>query len=126
MEPCNGNDKKSKNQHNADAACLSGRHGWPPESLQALAKYLELSLDKGKYVVMMRDGLDACSVYVGDPADEEHELTRHETVSAVVADEILELTQVDANRITIGDQAYRFFRRFTYIADTGAVVFTPE
>jgi hypothetical protein len=32
-------------------------------------------------------------------------------------------TQVGVNRITVGDQTYRFFRSFTHIANVGAVVF---
>jgi hypothetical protein len=100
-------------------------YGQTPESLRALTEYLELSLDKGKCVVMMRDGTDVCSVYVGDPAGDEDDLTRHGTISAAVADEILELTQVGVNRMTVGDQTYRFFRSFTHIADIGTVVFTP-
>jgi hypothetical protein len=80
---------------------------------------------QGKCVVMMRDGTDVCSVYVGDPAGEEDDLTRHGTISAAVADEILELTQVGVNRMTVGDQTYRFFRSFTHIADVGAVTFAP-
>ncbi|MBB5441606.1 MULTISPECIES: hypothetical protein [unclassified Paraburkholderia] len=100
-------------------------HGQTPESLRALAEHLELSLDKGKCVVMMRDGSDVCSVYIGDPAGEENDLTRHGTISAAVADEILELTQPGTNQITVGDQSYRFFRSFTHIADVGAVIFAP-
>jgi hypothetical protein len=30
------------------------------------------------------------------------------------------MTQVGVNRMTVGDQTYRFFRRFTYIAYVGA------
>jgi hypothetical protein len=102
-----------------------GPQGPTPDSLQALAAYLELSLDKGKCVVMMRHGKDVCSVYVGDPANEEDVLTGHGTLSVAVADEILELTQVGVNRMTLGDQTYRFFRSFTHISDVGAVIFAP-
>jgi hypothetical protein len=102
-----------------------GPQGQAPESLRTLAEYLELSLDKGRCVVMMRHGKEVCSVYVGDPANEEEDLTGHGTISAVVADEILELTQVGVNRMTVGDQTYRFFRSFTHIADVGAVIFAP-
>jgi len=102
-----------------------GPQGQTPESLRTLAEYLELSLDKGTYVVMMRHGADVCSVYVGDPAIGEDDLTRLGTISAAVADEILELTQVGLNRIAVGDQTYRFFRSFTHIADVGAVIFAP-
>jgi hypothetical protein len=102
-----------------------GRQGQTPDSLRALAAYLELSLDNGKCVVMMRHDKDVCSVYVGDPAGEENDLTGHGTISAAVAYEILELTQVGVNRMTGGDQTYRFFRSFTHIADVGAVIFAP-
>lgn len=98
----------------------------PPESLRALAEYLELSLDKGKSLVMMRHGTDVCSLYVGDPSSEESDLTAHGTIATTVANEILELTLSGANQITVGDQTYRFFRSFTHIADVGAVVFAPD
>ncbi|HEX7931883.1 MAG TPA: hypothetical protein VF573_02235 [Paraburkholderia sp.] len=96
-----------------------------PESLRTLIKYLELSLDKGKCVVMMRHAADVCSVYVGDPADEDNELAILGTIAGAMADQILELTQPGANRITVGDETYRFVRSFTHIADVGAVVFAP-
>lgn len=102
-----------------------GPNGHTPESLRALAAYLEISLERGKCVVMMRHGTDVCSVYVGDPAAEESDLTSHGTISKAVAEELLELTQVGLNRIAVGDQTYRFFRSFTLIADVGAVVFAP-
>jgi len=99
--------------------------GQPPESLQALAEYLEFSLDKGKCLVMMRHGTDVCSVYIGDPSDEEGDLTAHGTIATALADEILEFTRSGANQITVGDQTYRFFRSFTHVAKVGAVVFAP-
>jgi hypothetical protein len=103
----------------------SGPNGHTPEPLRALAGYLELSLDKGKCVVMMRHGTDSCSVYVGDPASEEEALTVRGTISTPVADELLQLTQVGINHLTVGDQTYRFFRSFTHVDGVGAVVFTP-
>ncbi|WCM23622.1 hypothetical protein NDK50_22430 [Paraburkholderia bryophila] len=109
----------------ADSGLANGPQEETPESLLALVKYLELSLDKGKCVVMMRHDVGLCSVYVGDPADEENGLTAHGTIAAGVADEILELTQAGVNRIAVGDQTYRFVRSFTHIADVGAVVFGP-
>jgi hypothetical protein len=102
-----------------------GRQGQMPESLQTLAKYLELSLDEWKCVVMMRNGTGDCSVYLGDPAGEDDNLTGHGTISAAVTDEILELTQGGTNQITVGDQTYRFFRSFAHIDDVGVVVFAP-
>ena len=99
--------------------------GQPPETLRALAEYLEFSLDKGKCLVMMRHGTDVCSVYIGDPSDEEGDLTAHGTIATALADEILEFTRSGANQITVGDQTYRFFRSFTHVAKVGAVVFAP-
>jgi hypothetical protein len=104
---------------------LPSQHGQPPESLLTLSKYLELALDEGECVVLIRHGADVCAVYIGDPTGSADDLADHGTISAALADEILELTEAGANRITIGDQAYRFIRSFTYIADRGAVVFTP-
>jgi hypothetical protein len=104
---------------------VNGPQDETPESLLALVKYLDLALDKGTCVVMMRHDADVCSVYDGDPADEENPLTGHGTIAAGVADEILELTQAGVNRIAVGDQTYRFVRSFTHIADVGAVVFGP-
>ena len=96
-----------------------------PESLLALSKYLDLALDKGKSVVMMRHEVNVCSVYVGEPADEENPLARQGTIAAAVADEILELTRAGVNRIELEDQVYRFVRSFTHVAGVGAVVFGP-
>ncbi|WP_341317648.1 hypothetical protein WN982_41040 [Paraburkholderia sp. IMGN_8] len=102
-----------------------GSQGQTPESLLTLVKYLEISLDEGKCVVMMRHSPDVCAVYIGDPADEDNELTGHGTITTSVADEILGLTQAGINGITAGDQTYRFVRSFTHIANVGAVVFAP-
>ncbi|KAK45687.1 hypothetical protein BG58_15950 [Caballeronia jiangsuensis] len=106
-------------------ASTSGSDGHTPESLRTLAAYLEISLEEGKCVVVMRRGTDLCSVLVGDPADEDGKLTDHGTISAGVVDELLKRTHVGLNRITVDDQTYRFFRSFTLISDVGAVVFSP-
>lgn len=102
-----------------------GSHRHTPESLRTLAAYLETSLEKGKSVIMMRRDPDAFSIYIGNPADEDSELRRLGTISTAMAGELLELTQVGLNRITIADQTYRFFRSFTLVADVGAVIFAP-
>jgi exosome complex RNA-binding protein Rrp42 (RNase PH superfamily) len=86
-------------------------------SLLTLSKYLERSLDVGKSVVMMRRDREVFSVYVGDPAAEEEDLKSLGTITATEANEILELTQVGVNRMTVGGQ--------TNIADVGAVIFAP-
>lgn len=99
--------------------------GMAQEWLQALAGYLELSLDKGKCLVMMRHGSDVCSIYVGDPSDEETPLTVHGSIATTVADRILESTHPGKNQMTVGEETYRFFRSFTHIDGVGAVVFAP-
>jgi hypothetical protein len=101
------------------------QHGQPPESLLALAKYLELALDEGKCVVLMRHGVGVYAVYIGDPTGLQDDLAVHGEIAAVLADGMLESTQVGVNQITIGDQPYRFIRSFTHIGDQGAVVFAP-
>jgi hypothetical protein len=85
-----------------------GPQGQTPESLLTLVEYLELSLDEGESVVLMRHGTDLCAVYIGDPAGSQDELAGHGTIAVALADEILELTQAGVNQITIGDQTYRF------------------
>jgi hypothetical protein len=96
-----------------------------PESLRALAGCLELALDEGESVVLMRVGTHVRSVYVGDPSGALEELTEHGVVAACQADEMLSLTRMGLNRITADDQQYRFMRSVRYIADRQAVVFTP-
>jgi hypothetical protein len=104
---------------------ISDARGHAPESLRTLSAYLELSLECGKSVVMMRRDADTCSICIGDPADEEGRLKQRGTISKALADELLALTQAGLNRMTVGDQTYRFFRSFTLVAGVGAVVFAP-
>src|SRR5260370_39615359 len=99
--------------------------GQPTESLLTLAEFLELALDEGEGVVLMRHGADVCAVYIGDPAGSQDDLASHGTIAATLADGMLELTEAGANRITIGDQTYRFIRSFTHITDREAGAFAP-
>jgi hypothetical protein len=103
----------------------SSRQRKPAESLLTLAEYLELALDEGACVVLMRNDVDVCAVCIGDPAGSQDALAGHGTIAVTLVNEILELTEVGINRIEIGDRTYRFFRSFTQIADFGAVVFAP-
>jgi hypothetical protein len=96
-----------------------------PDSLRTLAGYLELALDEGESVVLMRIGTQVRSVYVGNPSDTLEDLTDHGVVAAFQADEMLALTQLGLNQITADDQQYRFMRSVRYIADRQVVVFTP-
>ncbi|MGF6571478.1 hypothetical protein SAMN05443245_5154 [Paraburkholderia fungorum] len=96
-----------------------------PESLRTLAGYLELALDEGESVVLMRIGVQVRSVYVGDPSGNLEDLRESGVVDAQQADEMLMLTCLGLNRITADGQQYRFVRSVRYIADRQAVVFTP-
>jgi hypothetical protein len=99
------------------------QHGQPPESLLALAEYLELALDEGECVVLMRQGAGVCAVHIGDPTGLKDDLAVHGTIAAALADGMLtKLTQRGVNRITIGDQ---IVRSVMHIANDGAVVFAP-
>lgn len=96
-----------------------------PESLRTLASFLELALDEGKSVVVMRIGKQVRSVYVGNPSGALEDLTDSGVVDAFQADEMLVLTRLGLNRITADGQHYRFIRSVRYIADRQVVVFTP-
>ena len=96
-----------------------------PESLRTLAGFLELALDEGASVVLMRMGTHARDVYVGDPSGTFESLRDEGVVLAVQADEILALTRIGLNRITADEQQYRFLRSVRYIADRQVAVFTP-
>lgn len=96
-----------------------------PESLRTLASFLELALDEGKSVVVMRIGKQVRSVYVGNPSSALEDLTDSGVVDAFQADEMLVLTRLGLNRITADGQHYRFIRSVRYIADRQVVVFTP-
>jgi thiamine monophosphate synthase len=96
------------------------------EALMTLAKYLELSLDAGASLVMLRKSHDQCDVYVGDPAEAPNELKHQGTVSIILADEILVATRAGQNQVSIEDRTYRFLRTFTHIQSSGAVIFTPQ
>jgi hypothetical protein len=79
------------------------QHGQPSESLLTLAEFLELALDEGECVVLMRHGADVCAVYIGRPNGSQDDSAGHGTIAATLADGMLELTEAGANRITIGD-----------------------
>lgn len=103
---------------------MNGAREPVPESLQTLAEYLELSLDKAASVVMMRHTNTACTVYLGDPSGPLEEMKRAGTIAIPLANEMLELTQSGLNQMPIGGQAYRFVRTFTQVEDTAAVIFS--
>jgi hypothetical protein len=103
----------------------SGAQDESPESLLTFAKYLELSLDAGMCLVMMRRKSDVASLLIGEFAEEFRNLQNCGSINSAMADEILELTTSGMNQLTIGKLDYRFFRSFAHIAGVGAVVFSP-
>jgi len=96
-----------------------------PASLRELANYLELALDAGQSVVVMRYGASERAVYIGDPDCPLDELSSSDAVAAHLAEEMLALTEPGMNRITADGQIYRFKRTHRYIADRQAVIFAP-
>ncbi|MFL9983878.1 hypothetical protein PQR18_11435 [Paraburkholderia sediminicola] len=56
-----------------------------PESLRALATYLERSLDKATSIVMMRHTTDGCTVYLGDPEGSLEDLKQIDTITIPAA-----------------------------------------
>ena len=103
---------------------MDGAHEPVQESLQTLAEYLELSLDKAASVVMVRHTTDVCTVYLGDPAGMLDELKKVGTIAIALANGMLELTRSGINQIQIGGQVYRFVRTFTQVENAAAVVFS--
>ena len=104
---------------------VSGAQGESSEPLLTFAKYLELSLDAGMSLVMMRRKTDVASILMGEPSEEFKDLQNCGSISSAMADEILDLTKSGTNQLTIGEHEYRFFRSFAHIAGVGAVVFAP-
>src|SRR5579864_2750065 len=96
-----------------------------PASLRELASYLELALDAGQAVFVMRYGESERLVYIGNPEGSLDELSGSGTVAASLADEMLLLTRPGVNRITADGQTYRFKRTHRYIEDCQAVIFAP-
>lgn len=94
------------------------------EALQVLAEYLELSLDAGASLIVMRHSSDVATLYVGDAAGPREELKRRGTIAASLANEILNVTEAGINRLEIEGKTYRFFRSFTHLDDVAAVVFS--
>lgn len=94
------------------------------EALLTLAEYLEVSLDTGASLVVMRHTSETATLYVGDAAGPREELKRRGTVTASLANEMLDLTRAGPNLIEIEGRTYRFFRSFTHMDDVAAVVFT--
>lgn len=92
--------------------------------MATLSEYLELALDKGGHLVMVKSkGSGTSALYVGDvPLSEEH-LRQCAVIQNDVADAILEATGSGLNELGINGETYRFMRFFTEFGHQGAVVF---
>lgn len=99
-------------------------HDANAEALATLAEYLELLLDKGKSLILVRSQAESSDVFLGDAGEPEEDWTRHGKIRNVVASAVLGLTSSGFNELTIGGQTYRFVRAFTEVSHHGAVVFS--
>ena len=93
--------------------------------MRTLAEYLEVALDEGGKVVLMRIGSEVCAVCIVDPTGSYSAPAWHGTIELTLFDELLRLTKPGINQFQIGDQPYRFIQRFTQIGHCGAVILAP-
>jgi len=94
------------------------------EAMATLSEYLELALDKGGHLVMVKSKSNGTStLYVGDVPLSEETLRQYAVIQNNVADAILDATGSGLNELDINGETYRFMRFFTEFADQGAVVF---
>jgi hypothetical protein len=94
-------------------------------ALRTLGAYLELSLDMGGSLIVMRPHAQACAVYVGNPHCAESDFQSCGTIRKALAEKILGLTHAGVNYLEIDERPYRFTRSFMHLARHGAVVFAP-
>ncbi|ACC74748.1 hypothetical protein PPMP20_29070 [Paraburkholderia phymatum] len=93
------------------------------EAMATLSEYLELALDRGGHLVMVRNPSGTSTLYVGDISALEDELKKCGAILDELADAILESTHSGFNELTVNGSAYRFMRTFTQVGNKGAVVF---
>lgn len=94
------------------------------EAMATLCEYLELALDKGGHLVMVKSQGDGTStLYVGDLSAADEKLSKCGVIRNDLADAILEATGSGLNALDINGEAYRFMRFFTEVGSQGAVVF---
>lgn len=93
------------------------------EALATLSEYLELALDKGGSLILVRTPGGKNEVYLGDPALLPEDWTHLGAIAEPVARAILDGTRSGLNELTIQAQNYRFVRLFAQAADVGAIVF---
>ncbi|WP_206955017.1 hypothetical protein [Trinickia acidisoli] len=94
------------------------------EAMATLSEYLELALDKGAHLVMVKSRSSGTStLYVGDVTLPDENLPQCGVIQNDVADAILEATGSGFNELNIDGEVYRFMRFFTEVGNQGAVVF---
>lgn len=95
------------------------------EAMATLSEYLELALDKGGHLVMVKSRSSGTStLYVGDVTLPDETLRQCGVIQNDVADAILDATGSGFNELNINGEGYRFMRSFTEVGKEGAVVFT--
>ncbi|QXE07327.1 hypothetical protein BJG93_36485 (plasmid) [Paraburkholderia sprentiae WSM5005] len=90
-----------------------------------LSTYLELSLDKGKSLIVVLSQRENNEVYLGDPGEPDADWISCAAMHNTVVRALLDATRSGLNELVIEGQAYRFVRTFAQVAEHGAVVFTP-
>jgi hypothetical protein len=95
------------------------------KAVSTLSEYLELSLDKGASLILIRSPGEKSDVRLGDPGEPDGEWTRCAALHNSVVLAILEATRSGFNELDIEGQTYRFVRTFARVGEQGAIVFTP-
>ncbi len=94
------------------------------EAMATLSEYMELALDKGGHLVMVKSGgSGSCTLYVGDETIPDESLPKCGVIQNDLANAILESTTSGLNELSINGETYRFMRFFTEVGRQGAVVF---
>ena len=103
----------------------SGQHvALGVEAMATLSEYLELALDKGGRLIMVKSqSSGSCTLYVGDETVSDEDLPKCGAIQSDLANAILESTESGLNELSINGEAYRFMRFFTEVGNQGAVVF---
>jgi hypothetical protein len=92
--------------------------------MATLSEYLELALDKGGQLVMVRNQSSGTStLYIGDATLTGEDLPKCGVIQNELADAILEATGSGFNQLNINGETYRFMRFFTEVGHQGAVAF---
>lgn len=94
------------------------------EAMATLSEYMELALDKGGHLVMVKNpNSSTCTLYLGDETMSDETLPKCGVIRNDLADAILQFTESGFNELSIDGATYRFMRFFTEVGRQGAVVF---